>query len=227
MGIGNIFIIWTFGNNIKNKRIIQMKKILSLFSRMFIGIYVVYLVSSVFAYFYIYWSGENSVPGQIYYMNNINMNTFRLKYEKLCSSESVPKHYISPYHGNEKNIRFIREKHETGMGCEFYSKKGHVLMLFDIKDKSPLEVFYYGIELSRSTEENISDYRRNINDGRELARDCYYMTLFENEVLKNIDSFKRNNWQGYVCWYANFFYQHLLHILAIGSILCITKFFHP
>lgn len=194
-----------------------MKKKLSVLLRVLFCIYGLYLLISVCAYIYVYWDGKNTVPGQKYYLYNIDMDEFRSKYKKLYSNDSVLQYYISPYHGDKKKVRFVHSVGETGMVCKFYSEKGQVLMSFWVNKKTPLEIFYYGIE-----NETIDDYRRNINDGSELARDDKYLTLFENEVLKNIGSFKRDNWQGYTCWVANFFYQHFFYILVTGFFLYIT-----
>ena len=46
-----------------------MKKKLSILLRVSICIYGLYLLLSVCAYIYIYWDGEKSVTGQVYYLN--------------------------------------------------------------------------------------------------------------------------------------------------------------
>jgi hypothetical protein len=64
-----------------------MKKILSILLQVLICIYGLFLFLSVSAFIYVYWDGEKSVPGQIYYVYNIDMEQFKLKYKKLYSKD--------------------------------------------------------------------------------------------------------------------------------------------
>jgi hypothetical protein len=108
------------------------------------------------------------------------------------------------------------------MDCEFYSEREHALMEFVVWDMRPLEILLWGIKLSIQSP-NEEDFRFGINLGGSRTRDLKYMTLFENEILSHIGTFKRDDRQGMICWYANFFVRHFTAVLTIGIILFLLK----
>ena len=200
-----------------------MKKRFSVIIRALICIYVLFSLSSVCAWFYQCWDGDRKRwTGQWYYMDGLDLASFKQKYESLCSNDSVSRYYISPYHGDKKSVRFVFEEDKTGMSCEFYSEKEHALMEFDVWDKRPLEIFFWGIKLSIQSP-NEEDFRFGINTGGSRTRDYKYMTLFENKILSHIGTFKRDDRQGMICWYANFFESHFTAVLIIGIILFVIN----
>ena len=200
-----------------------MKKLFFIILRAFICVYVFYFLSSVSAWFYQCWDGDRKRwKGQWYYMDSLDMTSFKQKYESLCSNDSVSKYYISPYHGEKKNVRFVFDERKTCMDCEFYSEREHALMEFVVWETRPLEIFFWGIKLSTQSP-NKEDFRFGINTGGSRTRDYKYMTLFENEILSHIGTFKRDERRGMVCWYANFFERHFTAVLIIGLFLFSIK----
>ncbi len=200
-----------------------MKKVFYIILRAFICIYMFYFLSSVCAWSYHYWDGDRKRwNGQWYYMDSLDMASFKQKYECLCSNDSVSKYYISPYHGEKRNVRFVFSERKTCMDCEFYSEREHALMEFVVWDMRPLEILLWGIKLSIQSP-NEEDFRFGINLGGSRTRDYKYMTLFENEILSHIGTFKRDDRQGMICWYANFFVRHFTAVLTIGIILFLLK----
>lgn len=200
-----------------------MKKVFYIILRAFICIYMFYFLSSVCAWSYHYWDGgRKRWNGQWYYMDSLDMSSFKQKYESLCANDSVSKYYISPYHGEKRNVRFVFSERKTCMDCEFYSEREHALMEFVVWDMRPLEILFWGIKLSTQSP-NEEDFRFGINTGGSRTRDYKYMTLFENEILSNIGIFKRDERQGMICWYANFFESHFPVVLTIGIILFLLK----
>ena len=64
------------------------------------------------------------------------------------------------------------------------------------------------------------DYAWNINDGSKTwGEHNKYMEAFENEILKNIGSYRRNSLQGFLCWYSFFFFYHFFYIVLLGVFL--------
>ncbi len=200
-----------------------MRKLFILILWIIIGIYGLYLISSICIYIYMKWDGSKTVAGQMYYIDSLDMLSFRQKYEYFYLNDSIEKFYISPYHTKPQKIRYLYYREDSSMYCKYYSKSSNILMKFDVRNRNPLEVFFYGIELCKRTDVS-TVIAHNINDGRYLVQNNNYLTVFEKEVLCKICNFRRNKLQGMLCWYANFFERNFLFAFFIGIVIMILLY---
>ena len=192
-----------------------MRKMYILILLLITGTYGIYLISSVCNYIYMRWDGSKTVAGQMYYISSLDMQSFGQKYEYLCSNDSIEKYYTSPYHKLPQKIRFFIRNGDNFMYCTYYSKSSNILIKFDVRNREPLEVFFYAIELCQKDDDSpVVAY--NINDGWNLVQNNKYLTVFEREILNKICVYRRDQLQGLLCWNANFFERNILYVILIG-----------
>ena len=201
-----------------------MKKATRKILYILLNIYILYFISGCCDFCYQAW---DSTPWayQEYQMDSMTLDSFKVRYMKFCQKKKVKKTYCSPYDDDTDSVKFIHNFGERQglINCSYCSNELNVLMNFSVEDKEPLEIHFYGVVLScenKTTLMDPMDYAWNINDGSKTwGEHNKYMEAFENEILKNIGSYRRNSLQGFLCWYSFFFFYHFFYIVLLGVFL--------
>ena len=191
-----------------------------------ISIYGLYFISACCTYCYQIWDGT-AWAHQEYIMDFMSLASFKSKYLDYCQSDKVMKTFYSPYHNNIEEVKFISQKSDKMIDCNFYSDELKVLMNFYAEKGSSLKIYYWGIIHSCDGNLTPEEYAWNVNGGSESwSANERYLKAFEKEVLTPIGKYRRDVLQGFLCWYPFFFVKHFFFVCLFGVLLFALVFHH-